>query len=441
MKKKLAVLFAILALCVLGTAAADENPFLGKPLPDFRTMDTERNVFCLSEALQDHDAVLINLWTSWCHPCKMEYPYLNEAYEKYGDRVAFIGMTIDSEDTWDILREMKEEYAMAYPVARESVTGILNYLGGSLGTPTTIIVDRFGNIVYIQAGAFVDSDQLFRLLDVFLAEDYTASVPLSSIPLPSKTQALPVSSARRIWVENEDARRVLLTLRYYDDEELTKCWLEEVEEGWVIDGDTARLRMELAAGDDLRDMVFTDFVNDAWNLDVFTLLDPEQGNYYYEMPLARVPDRSGWFTATLESKAEDHLAAAEPIYIEIMLFPDEDAMREMVEELREDKIVVTWEYAEEEDPPTAEQPDTGAYTLDVIDQYNRPVPGVMVSFCTDAACQAETSDENGVVTFTGEPADYHVQVLRVPKGYSFDPDFELRTGTAFGEWNLVIRKD
>ena len=77
MKKKLAVLFAVLALCVLGTAAADENPFLGKPLPDFRTMDTERNVFCLSEALQDHDAVLINLWTSWCHPCKMEYQYLN----------------------------------------------------------------------------------------------------------------------------------------------------------------------------------------------------------------------------------------------------------------------------------------------------------------------------------------------------------------------------
>ena len=440
MKKKLAVLFAILALCVLGTAVADENPFLGKPLPDFRTMDTERNVFCLSEALQDHDAVLINLWTSWCHPCKMEYPYLNEAYEKYGDRVAFIGMTIDSEDTWDILREMKEEYAMAYPVARESVTGILNYLGGSLGTPTTIIVDRFGNIVYIQAGAFVDSDQLFRLLDVFLAEDYTASVPLTHIPLSSETQALPVSSARRIWVENEDARRVLLTLRYYEDEELTKCWFEDVEEGWVIPGDTARLRMELAAGDDLRDMVFTDFINDAWDLDVYTLLDPEQGNYYYEMPLKRVPDKSGWFTAFLEAKTKSYIDS-NPQFLEKYLFPDEDAIREMVEELREDKIVVTWEYAEEEDPPTAEQPDTGAYTLDVIDQYNRPVPGVMVSFCTDAACQAETSDENGVVTFTGEPADYHVQVLRVPKGYSFDPDFELRTGTAFGEWNLVIRKD
>ena len=440
MKKKLAVLFIILAFCVLGTATADESPVLGKPFPDFQTMDTERNVFSLSEALQDHDAVLINLWASWCHPCKKEYPFLNEAYEKYRDRVAFIGMTIDSEDTWDILREMKEEYAMAYPVARESVTGILNYLGGRMGTPNTIIVDRFGNIVYIQVGAFADSNQLSRVLDVFLAEDYTASVPLTHIPLSSETQALPVSSARRIWVENEDARRVLLTLRYYDDEELTKCWLEEVEEGWVIDGDTARLRMELAAGDDLRDMVFTDFINDAWDLDVYTLLDPEQGNYYYEMPLKRVPDKSGWFTAFLEAKTKSYIDS-NPQFLEKYLFPDEDAIREMVEELREDKIVVTWEYAEEEDPPTAEQPDTGAYTLDVIDQYNRPVPGVMVSFCTDAACQAETSDENGVVTFTGEPADYHVQVLRVPKGYSFDPDFELRTGTAFGEWNLVIRKD
>ncbi len=434
MRKKLAVLFIILAFCVLGAATADESPVLGKPFPDFQTMDTERNVFSLSEALQDHDAVLINLWASWCHPCKKEYPFLNEAYEKYRDRVAFIGMTIEPEDTWDILREMKEEYAMVYSVARESGTGIRKYLGDGWGTPTTIIVDRFGNMVYIQEGAFADSDQLSRLLDVFLAENYIESHPLSRIPLPGVTQALPVSSSLRMWVENENARRVLLTFRYYEDAGLTKLLDEEVIEGWVIDEDTARLRMELAAGDDVGNMVFTDYVNDFWDQDIFTLLDPEQGNYYYEMPLKRIPGRDGFFYAILHSKSD-----SDPHYTEKYLFPDEDAIQDLVAYQREWNVGVTWEYAEEEDQPSAVQPE--AYRLYVLDQYNQPVPGVMINFCTDVACRAEFSDENGLIAFTGEAADYHVQVLKVPEGYSYDPDFILQTGSAFGEWALIIRKD
>ena len=121
MKKILIILTAILMLCIFGTAAAEEEQsIIGKPFPDFQTMDTERNVFSLSEALKDHEAVLINLWASWCEPCVHEFPYLNEAYNKYKDKVAFVGLTVEPEDTWDILRDMKKEYSMEYPVAREA---------------------------------------------------------------------------------------------------------------------------------------------------------------------------------------------------------------------------------------------------------------------------------------------------------------------------------
>ena len=56
-------------------------------------------------------------------------------------------------------------------------------------------------------------------------------------------------------------------------------------------------------------------------------------------------------------------------------------------------------------------------------------------------CMMQKSNETGTVTFAGEPDAYHVELYRVPEGYSFDPDFELVTGKTYGEWVLRICKD
>ena len=65
----------------------------------------------------------------------------------------------------------------------------------------------------------------------------------------------------------------------------------------------------------------------------------------------------------------------------------------------------------------------------------------MISFCTDTACTLLQADESGIITFEGAPDIYHVQLLRVPEGYSFDPSFEMVTDRTYGEWLLRIRKD
>ena len=81
------------------------------------------------------------------------------------------------------------------------------------------------------------------------------------------------------------------------------------------------------------------------------------------------------------------------------------------------------------------------YILHVADQENNPVPGVYVNFCTDTAWTLTVSDKDGTVTFDGTPDVYHIQLLKVPEGYSFDEDFEMYTDPAYGEWVLHIRKD
>ena len=97
-----------------------------------------------------------------------------------------------------------------------------------------------------------------------------------------------------------------------------------------------------------------------------------------------------------------------------------------------------------ESPSTCVIPVSGtpdAYILHITDQDGLPVPGVRVKFCTDLTCMMEKSDKTGTVTFSGSPDVYHVELYRVPEGYSFDPDFELVTGKTYGEWVLRIRKD
>ena len=41
----------------------------------------------------------------------------------------------------------------------------------------------------------------------------------------------------------------------------------------------------------------------------------------------------------------------------------------------------------------------------------------------------------------GAEDNYHIQLLKAPEGYSFDPDFEFYTGKKYGQWRLLIRKD
>ena len=115
-------------------------------------------------------------------------------------------------------------------------------------------------------------------------------------------------------------------------------------------------------------------------------------------------------------------------------------MDELLDEIRGLGATAEWEYAEDKQEQAAAAA-TDAYILHMTDQYGEPVSGVMANFCTDAACNTMVSDEKGIITVSGAPENYHVQLLKVPEGYSFDNEFEMNTGTAYGEWTILIRKD
>ena len=46
-----------------------------------------------------------------------------------------------------------------------------------------------------------------------------------------------------------------------------------------------------------------------------------------------------------------------------------------------------------------------------------------------------------MITFDGEPDKYHIQLYRVPEGYSYDAGFDMYTGRTYAKWVMRIRKD
>ena len=123
----------------------------------------------------------------------------------------------------------------------------------------------------------------------------------------------------------------------------------------------------------------------------------------------------------------------------VSLFRDEACISKVLDELKKwDLGEVSWEYADA-DEKAGNEPK--AYVLHVIDQFNNPVGEVTVNFCTDQACVPRETDETGTITYEGEPYKYHVQIIDIPEGYSYDESFEMYTTSEYGEWTLRIRKD
>ena len=89
----------------------------------------------------------------------------------------------------------------------------------------------------------------------------------------------------------------------------------------------------------------------------------------------------------------------------------------------------------------AEKANADAYVINVVDQNGDPVEGVMANLCNDSMCNMVKSDDKGVMTFNGKPYAYHITILKVPEGYSFDAKEELHTSEQPGTMTITIQKN
>lgn len=182
MKKILALVLA-LAMCLGCVALAEETAMvyaLGAPLPDFTFTDINGVSHTLSETLKEKEMVLINLWATWCGPCESEFPFLEEAYEQYKDKVEVFALSIDENDDDAKLTEYVASHGLTFPVGHETFNLFAGF--GLNGVPTSIVVDRFGNVAFLATGSQPSTDAFVRLFGLFIGDEYTQTNVLAFLP-------------------------------------------------------------------------------------------------------------------------------------------------------------------------------------------------------------------------------------------------------------------
>ncbi|BAJ29138.1 MULTISPECIES: TlpA disulfide reductase family protein [Kitasatospora] len=116
--------------------------------------------------------VVLNIWGSWCSPCRAEAKGLQESSEKYGDQVQFLGINTRDTDPANAVA-FEKNFGVTYPsIYDPDGAQILKFPKGSLNPqsiPTTIVVDKDGRLA-ARAMHALSAEDLQGMVDRVLAE-------------------------------------------------------------------------------------------------------------------------------------------------------------------------------------------------------------------------------------------------------------------------------
>jgi thiol-disulfide isomerase/thioredoxin len=95
--------------------------------------------------------VVVNLWASWCGPCRVELPFFQAQAARHGRSVAFLG--VDVEDSREEARRLLDRFPLPYPSILDRHRAVMRGLRVA-GLPSTAFYDRRGRLIVVHQGQY-----------------------------------------------------------------------------------------------------------------------------------------------------------------------------------------------------------------------------------------------------------------------------------------------
>jgi peroxiredoxin len=158
-----AVCGAALLMLVIGCTSGSETPGngdgrveVGLPAPAYATVSLDGDSVSLAQ--QKGKVLLLNIWATWCHPCRDEIPELRAIHSRYRDRgLELVGVSVDTDGTDETIRTFMKDFQMTFPIWRDPDERIsTRFL--AVGVPATFLIDKEGILRWRKTGPIAPND-------------------------------------------------------------------------------------------------------------------------------------------------------------------------------------------------------------------------------------------------------------------------------------------
>jgi cytochrome c biogenesis protein CcmG/thiol:disulfide interchange protein DsbE len=150
------VVAALLSAC--GSGTHPHRPVVGEPMPAYEVQTLAGG--SVSIASMKGKVVLLNLWATWCAPCREETPYLESVYEsRHAQGLELLGVSLDTgsqEEVRDFVRQMGVTYTVGIDPGMRAMD-----LYQVPGLPASFLVDRSGILRWMRYGPVSQTDHEF----------------------------------------------------------------------------------------------------------------------------------------------------------------------------------------------------------------------------------------------------------------------------------------
>jgi peroxiredoxin len=149
----------------LASEGSGSGTSAGTLAPDFTGRDIAGKTFHLSDHL-GKDVVLLDFWSTYCEPCKAEFPHLRAMYDAQHARgLLVVGVAMDGPETVADVPSFVKRFELDFPVVTDEDSRIASLFNPKKSMPLSVLIDRGGRIVAVREG-YAPGDEKLVAADV-----------------------------------------------------------------------------------------------------------------------------------------------------------------------------------------------------------------------------------------------------------------------------------